>query len=351
MRTTDAVTQARGLPVGYALLALVYVGLAVAVARLLRRLARPVRRRRPRRRCGGRGDRAMSLAEVCAALIVAGLTAYAVLAGADFGAGFWDLVAGGAERGARVRGLVERSMAPGLGGQPRLADLRAGVLLDGVPARVRLRRCPTLYVPLFLAGVGIILRGSAFAFRGQAVDARRTARCSARRSRCPRCSRRSSSARRRGGRLGPRAGRQRGAATPSRAWLNPMSVLVGVLAVVARGAYLAAVYLAADAERAGPRRSARGFRARALVTGVVAGALAVGGLVVVHADAPALFDGLTGGAGLALRDRLGRRRRRGARAGVARGRFDGARVCAAVAVAAVMVGWGVAQHPYCFPAA
>ena len=42
----------------------------------------------------------MSLAEVCAALIVAGLTAYAVLAGADFGAGFWDLVAGGPERGA-----------------------------------------------------------------------------------------------------------------------------------------------------------------------------------------------------------------------------------------------------------
>ena len=41
MRTTDAVTQARGLPVAYALLALTYIGLAVAVGWLLRRLSRP----------------------------------------------------------------------------------------------------------------------------------------------------------------------------------------------------------------------------------------------------------------------------------------------------------------------
>jgi len=52
------------------------------------------------------------LAEACLALIVAGLTAYAVLGGADFGAGFWDLTAGGAERGGRVRGMVQRSMTP-----------------------------------------------------------------------------------------------------------------------------------------------------------------------------------------------------------------------------------------------
>ena len=41
MRTTDAVTQARGLPEAYALLALTYIGLAVAVGWLLRRLSRP----------------------------------------------------------------------------------------------------------------------------------------------------------------------------------------------------------------------------------------------------------------------------------------------------------------------
>jgi cytochrome d ubiquinol oxidase subunit I len=40
MRTSDAVTGAGGIPVGYATLALVYLGLAVATAWILVRLAR-----------------------------------------------------------------------------------------------------------------------------------------------------------------------------------------------------------------------------------------------------------------------------------------------------------------------
>jgi cytochrome d ubiquinol oxidase subunit I len=40
MRTSEAVTGAGGIPVGYATLALVYLGLALAVAWILRRLAR-----------------------------------------------------------------------------------------------------------------------------------------------------------------------------------------------------------------------------------------------------------------------------------------------------------------------
>jgi cytochrome d ubiquinol oxidase subunit I len=40
MRTSQAVTGASGVPVGYATLALVYLGLVIAVAWILRRLAR-----------------------------------------------------------------------------------------------------------------------------------------------------------------------------------------------------------------------------------------------------------------------------------------------------------------------
>ena len=54
----------------------------------------------------------MSLAEAVVALIVLGLTAYAVLAGADFGTGVWDLTAGRGERGRAVRHRIERSMGP-----------------------------------------------------------------------------------------------------------------------------------------------------------------------------------------------------------------------------------------------
>ena len=45
------------------------------------------------------------MADACAVLMVAGLAAYVIFAGADFGGGFWDLTAGGAEKGGPVRGL------------------------------------------------------------------------------------------------------------------------------------------------------------------------------------------------------------------------------------------------------
>lgn len=72
------------------------------------------------------------------------------------------------------------------------------------------------------------------------------------------------------------------------AWLNPVSVLAGVLAIVFCG-YLAAVYLAADAHRLAERALVRDFRIRALAAGVVAGLLALAGLLVVRARARPLW--------------------------------------------------------------
>src|SRR5919204_454997 len=77
-------------------------------------------------------------------------------------------------------------------------------------------------------------------------------------------------------------------------WLNPTSILIGVLAVVT-GAYLAAVFMSGDAVRAGEQELVRSFRARALVSGVVAGAIAIGGLAVLHSDAHHLFEELVTG--------------------------------------------------------
>ena len=91
-----------------------------------------------------------------------------MLGGADFGAGFWDLTAGGARRGGRVRGMIQRSMAPGLGGQPRLADLRPGDPWTAFPLAFG-SIFSTLYIPLFIAAIGIIFRGTAFVLRGQAA--------------------------------------------------------------------------------------------------------------------------------------------------------------------------------------
>jgi cytochrome bd ubiquinol oxidase subunit II len=130
-------------------------------------------------------------------------------------------------------------------------------------------------------------------------------------------------------------------------WLNPVSLMAGVLAIVFSG-YLAAVYLAADARRLADPTLERDFRARALGAGVVAGALALTGLLVVRADARPLWNGLTTGVGLAMVCLC-------ALAGIVtlglvwRSRFAPARATAALAVAAVIAGWAAAQEPRLLP--
>ena len=78
-------------------------------------------------------------------------------------------------------------------------------------------------------------------------------------------------------------------------WLNPLSLVLGAL-FVATGAYLSAVFLVSDARRAGTPDLERYFVKRALGAALVAGALAVAGLVVLHRDARFVFDGLKGDA-------------------------------------------------------
>jgi len=130
-------------------------------------------------------------------------------------------------------------------------------------------------------------------------------------------------------------------------WTGSVSILVGALAVVT-GAHLAAVFLGADSRRAENAELVEAFRRRALGSGVVAGGLAIAGLLVVRSDAPGLYDDLTSGPGLVCV--LG-----SAVAGLVtlwlewRERFEVARYSAAVAVGAIVAGWAVAQEPYLLP--
>jgi cytochrome d ubiquinol oxidase subunit II len=90
------------------------------------------------------------------------------------------------------------------------------------------------------------------------------------------------------------------------------------------------------------------FRLRALASGVVAGALALAGLLVIRVSAVSLWHGLTSGLGLAL-----------VIVSVLAGvvtmvlvwfeRFGPARASAALAVAAVIAGWAAAQEPQLLP--
>ena len=283
----------------------------------------------------------MTLAEVCAAVMFVGIALYALLAGADFGAGFWDLVAGGAERGRAPRALIEESIAPVWEANHVWLIFVLVTLWTAFPTAFA-PIMSTLYVPLTLAAVGIILRGAAFAFRkaSETLPLRRLFGITFASSSVLTPFMLGAVV---GGIASGRvpAGEQTGDAL--RSWLNPTSMLGGVMAVVVC-AFLAAVYLTADAARRDRPEMVGFFRRRALGSGVAAGLVALGGVFVLEHDAADLFHGLTHrGAPLT------------AVAGVAgattlvllhRAVYGWARFSAAIAVVAVLFGWATGQYPY-----
>ena len=130
------------------------------------------------------------------------------------------------------------------------------------------------------------------------------------------------------------------------AWTSPTALLAGFLFVAACG-YLAAVYLVGEAASRGERVMRAYFARRAQAAAIVAGALSLAALLELQNSNPALFDRLTGRAlplvvvagvcGLAVFGLL------------ATGRATGIRIIAALGVAAVVWGWGVAQYPQVLP--
>ena len=282
----------------------------------------------------------MSLAEVPALLILAGLAAYLALAGADFGAGFWDLTSR-VSGGRTVREHTQHAMGPVWEANHVWLIFVLVICWTAYPTAFA-SIFSTLAAPLLLAAIGIILRGTSYAVRGAGESAGAWAVFSLSSIATPFAL---------GAAIGSIAS---GRVPPGNAqgdliasWLNPMGIVIGVLAI-ATSAYLAAVYLAGDAERIGSPSLVRAFRARALGAGIAAGAVAAAGLVVVALDVPQLFDGLTSGGGLAavVVSAIG---------GVAtlafvwRSRYRPARFSAAVAVAAIVAGWGLAQAPQLLP--
>lgn len=280
------------------------------------------------------------MADLVAVLLFVGVIAYAVLAGADFGAGLWDLVAGGAGRGRAPRALIDASLAPVWEANHTWLIYCLVMLWSGFPTAFA-ALTTTLYIPLGIAALGIVLRGAGFAFRKASIrtpEQRLYGAAFALSSvLVPYC-------------FGSIAGALASGRVPSggngdavTSWLNPTGVLGGVLAVLVC-AYLAAVYLAVAAEGRHDADLFRYFRHRGILAGVATGAVSVAGVFVLHADAPRLFHNLShralapailaavgGLLGLVL---LRAERTRGLRA------------VAAAAVALIVLGWGVAQYPY-----
>jgi cytochrome d ubiquinol oxidase subunit II len=286
----------------------------------------------------------MSEADAVAAVLWVGVTLYAVFGGADFGAGFWSLVARGEERGQQARNLIDWAIGPVWEANHVWLIFVFVVLWTSFSVAFE-AIFSTLFIPLSLAALGIVVRGSGFAFHKVArrVGGRRLATelfgvaslltpffmgtvvGAIASGRVP---------------VGNAAG------DPVTSWLNAVSLLTGAL-FVATGAYLAAVFLVSEAARAGDRDLERYFTTRALAAAVIAGAVAVADLIAIHGDARHLYDRLTAEAlplvivsalcGISVLVLL------------ARGERRATRPLAIGAVAAVIWGWGVAQFPYLLP--
>ncbi|MEV6653430.1 cytochrome d ubiquinol oxidase subunit II [Streptomyces sp. NPDC051219] len=288
----------------------------------------------------------MHLPEIMLTVLWIGMTAYVLFAGADFGGGVWDLLAGGTEHGRSQRALVEHSIGPVWEANHVWLIFVIVLTWTGIPP-VFAAIASTLYIPLTAVALGIIARGAAFAFR--------------------KVSREPWQQRLFGATfafssvvtpffLGTVAGAIASGRVPPgiaagdlvSSWLNPTSLVSGVLAV-GTAAYLAAVYLTRDAQREGDSDLTEAFRRRALSAGLFVGLMSALGLLVLRADSPPLYDKLTSGSALPLLVLS-------VSAGVVSlalllwGRlYLAVRLTAALAVAGLLWGWGVGQYPVLLP--
>ncbi|MDL2075197.1 cytochrome d ubiquinol oxidase subunit II [Streptomyces sp. GXMU-J15] len=283
------------------------------------------------------------MAELIAWVLVVVIAAYACAGGTDYGAGFWDLLAGGAERGKRPRWLIDHAMAPVWEVNNVWLIFVLVVMWTGFPTMFQ-AVFEAMWLPLALAAVGLVLRGAGFALR------KPTHRLAQRRIYGAAFAVSSLLTPFFFGAVlgGIAAGRvQVGTTASVDAWANPTSVLTGLLTVTAT-AFLGAVYLCSDARRFGADDLVDYFRPRALAAFAAVVVLALVALPVTHDDARHVWDGLTGGMGLLLVVLA-------AVCGVAtvyfllRRSLRWTRYTSAASVALTVLAWGFAQRPYMLP--
>lgn len=280
--------------------------------------------------------------DVVAAFMVASLIIYALMGGADFGGGFWDLVGRGSRAG-RQREAIAKAIGPIWEANHVWLILVIVLLFTGFPRGFAVLMT-ALNIPLTLMLIGIVLRGSAFVFRkydrpAEAVQNRWSLLFGGASFFTPLIQGMTLGALATGkihvGKAGLTSGYLAG-------WLTPFAWACGVFAL-SLFAFLAATYLTVDTE--GEEDLQGDFRKRALWTGFLLGPIAVIVFFTSEQGAPAMHEGLTrwwapyllsatfaGGVGALLF--LWQRR------------YRWARMAAIGEVTFILGGWSLAQYPH-----
>ncbi|HEY3579956.1 MAG TPA: cytochrome d ubiquinol oxidase subunit II [Pyrinomonadaceae bacterium] len=278
---------------------------------------------------------------IVAGVMVASLVLYALLGGADYGGGVWDLFAFG-PRARRQRELIAEAISPVWEANHVWLILVIVVLFTAFPPAFA-TIATALHIPLTLMLIGIVLRGTAFTFR--TYDVQRD------------------DVQRRwslifsiasiitpillGTILGAIASGtirvENGAVTSGflRSWLAPFPFAVGFFAL-ALFAFLAAVYLTVEAPE---RELQEDFRWRALLSGVVVGLLALTVFILAKTGAPTVRAGISRtwwALGLHILTAIFAT---SAFVALWTRRYRIARFCAAAQVTMILLGWAFAQFP------
>ena len=287
----------------------------------------------------------IGLPEICAGVMLAALIAYALMGGADFGAGVWDLLARG-PRARRQRVVIADAIGPIWEANHVWLIVVVVMMFTAFPSAFAVLMT-ALHIPIAIMLIGIVLRGSSFVFRK--YDSQRDP------------------VQQRWGRvfaissvltpvlLGIVVGAistggitlENGVVTSGffRPWIGIFPLAVGVFAL-ALFAFLAAVYLTLETEDPDLRED---FRARALASAVALGVVAAAVLLLSRSHAPIVWDDLTAGPGAIAIHLATALAAIGAILALVRRHWRLAAALAALQVVLVLAGWGLAIGPWLIP--
>lgn len=271
--------------------------------------------------------------------MIAALTFYAVMAGADYGGGVWDLFAFG-PRATKQRETIATAIGP-IWEANHVWLILVIVLLFGCFPPAFAAISIALHIPLTLLLIGIVLRGSAFTFRTYDSHKDETQR--------------------RWGRifaisslitpviLGIIVGAISNGdlqtsgndfvKTYVHSWLQPFPVAVGFLAL-SLFAYLAAVYLTSDTTDAELQND---FRIRAIISAFVSAVFALIVFLLSKTEAPGIWTDISRAIPLLIGTFIVSVT---ALTCLFLRKFKVARFVAAGQVALVLWGWALGQYPY-----
>ena len=287
----------------------------------------------------------IGLPEICAGIMLVALIVYALMGGADFGAGVWDLLARG-ERADRQRAVIADAIGPIWEANHVWLIIVVVMLFTAFPSAFAVLMT-ALHIPVTLMLIGIVLRGTSFVFRkydaGRDVVQQRWGRLFAISSVVSPVL------------LGVIAGAVStggirvvdgvvvsGFFSP---WLGPFPIAVGVFALV-QFAFLAAVYLTLESQDTELRED---FRTRALAAAAALGVVAAGVLLLAREHAPLVWNDLTDGAAAIALHAATALAAIGAILALLLRRWRAAAALAALQVALILAGWGLALGPWLVP--